>query len=143
MQHALYQHLGFTPTTNNYLEVRYHSVVARNNTAGSALALRVYRLGADIDTKANTTASAESYAATSVSYPNCRLTFDSVTQVTPVMASEKDAVVAVYPHMSPAESVIVLKMTVSYRHAETPFEDEKRAFYEVVVGEGTDTEGSA
>lgn len=125
----LQDHLGFKATPG-YLEVRYISVKTRRLRAGTALAMRIYRIESDRAGDASKYAvikEQESYSANSFAYPYCSLVWDKVSQTTPLVDTEKQAVLALYPHILGGEgnnAAVVLSMTILYRHAATPFETE-------------------
>lgn len=123
---ALYTHLGFKATSDNYLEIKHHTVTVRRMEPGTAIALRVYRIEShtqgDLGSP-SVTRSVESYSSSSVTYPVATLTFDKISQGTPLQAGEFQPVYAFYQHEGKNNEVL-MKLTLSYRHAETPFEQE-------------------
>lgn len=123
---ALYTHLGFKATSDNYLELKHHSVTVRRSEPSTAIALRVYRIeshtSGDLGSP-SVTKSVESYSSSSVAFPVATLSFDKISQGTPLQAGEFQPVFAFFQHEGKNNEVL-MKVTVSYRHAETPFEQE-------------------
>lgn len=133
---GLYSHLGFTPTSTSYLEVRYQKVEARRQEAGTALSMRLYRVEATHPTVEGTVAvvkAVESWSVNSISFPRCVLSWDSVSRLTPLTAKETQSVLALYSHLGTVKTVLLV-LQVLYRHAATPFEHEP-TFANVIVSE--------
>lgn len=133
IQKSLCDHLGFTPKSENYIEVRYLSICARRMRPGTALALRIYRIESNYSAADNKSSVAvikevESYASNSFAFPTCSLSWDKVSRFTPLLAKEKQPLFALFPHITDGEplanALCLTKMTVLYRHASTPFEQD-------------------
>lgn len=125
---ALESHLGFTPTNENYLEVRYKCVSLRRQEAGTALSLRLYRVE-NSPTSSNTNPVAvesevESYATSSIAFPHCYLAWSRFSSAIPITAKEDCPIFAIYPHLGVSSEVVLAVVKMWYRHAATPFESE-------------------
>jgi hypothetical protein len=119
LQRALYEHLGFTPLGARFLEVRYRSLEAVVNQPEVLLALRLYRIETTFsaDTKVNVMMSRESQPTNTISFARVKGTWDHVSQSTPLTSEEPTSIAAFY--CGDAISAR-LKLSVLYRHAESP-----------------------
>lgn len=122
---ALHTHLGFAPSSSQYLEIRYERVSVRRMSPGTALSMRLYRIESSFtqDSKVAVMSEVESYASSSIHYAQCSLFWDAVSQKTPLTVDEVQPVMALYSHLG-TDVVCVVMMSLWYRHASTPFENE-------------------
>lgn len=117
VQERLYEQLGFRPTSEKYLEVRYQRAAFRAGVAGAPLSIRLYQIfGSGADSHPNVMVSRMSVPRFTTEYVEVDAAWDARSRSVSMTGVEENVIAAVYT----GKGSVFIALDILYKHTETP-----------------------